>query len=562
MPQAFVLAPAGGVEFVDEWLRLGIEAHVSGNLPLAQSRYMQALRLNPRHARATLNLAIVFAQSSLLQEALLAIERAELFDSQDFLVQTNKALLCLELDDIGRALEAADNAVELEPNDLNSLLALAVVNTTAGHADRSVPLYNQILDLDPKHPVAGANSCFVQTLTSATPKDLLAQRQRWYAAHAHPRSGDCFRNSRDAARPLRVGYVGGDFKQHSAAFIFGRVVLHHTPAVQPYLYSTLPVNPDQDGKTKAFQQCGTWRDIQQLSDEAAANLIREDQIDILVDLAGHTNGGRLALFTRKPAPIQVTAWGFAHGSGLPEMDYFLADPIAIPEEERKDYAEEIVDLPCIVTMEPPEDYNLKGVSPPPFRRNDYFTFGCYSRYEKLSNECLWTFGEILKQVPDSKLLLKDHAFRRPYSIKRVQSLMPDIAPERLLFCLASSHPEHMLAYTQCDLMLDPAPHGGGIVCLEGLWMGVPMITKYGTQPSGRSAASVLTQMGLAERHVAYSWEEYVELAQALEADRKYLADQRQTLRDTLLESPVIKGYPEAVEKAFREMWVKWCQKNS
>jgi predicted O-linked N-acetylglucosamine transferase (SPINDLY family) len=244
------------------------------------------------------------------------------------------------------------------------------------------------------------------------------------------------------------------------------------------------------------------------------------------------------------------------------MDYFLADPIAIPEEERKDYAEEIVDLPCIVTMEPPEDYNLKGVSPPPFRRNDYFTFGCYARYEKLSDECLWTFGEILKQVPDSKLLFKDHAFRRPYSIKRVQSLMPDIAPERLLFCLASSHPEHMLAYTQCDLMLDPAPHGGGIVCLEGLWMGVPMITKYGTQPAGRSAASVLFQMGLSKRHVAYTWEEYVELACELEADRKYLADQRQTLRDTLLESPVIKGYPEAVEKAFREMWVKWCQKNS
>lgn len=244
------------------------------------------------------------------------------------------------------------------------------------------------------------------------------------------------------------------------------------------------------------------------------------------------------------------------------MDYFLADPIAIPAEERKDYAEEIVDLPCIVTMEPPEEYNLKGVSPPPCKRNDYFTFGCYSRYEKLSDECLRTFGEILKQVPDSKLLFKDHAFRRPYSIKRVQSLMPDIAPERLLFCLASSHPEHMLAYQQCDLMLDPWPHGGGIVCLEGLWMGVPMITKYGTQPAGRSAASVLFQMGLSKRHFAYTWEEYVDLARELEADRKYLAEQRQTLRDRLLESPVIKGYPEAVEKAYREMWVKWCQKNS
>jgi predicted O-linked N-acetylglucosamine transferase (SPINDLY family) len=560
--QPYVLAPASGVEPVDEWLRLGIEAHVTGNLPLAQQRYMQALRLQPRHAHATLNLAIVFAQSSMPIEALLAIERAEMYAPEDAIIQTNKALLCLETEKIGEALEAAEKAVQKAPKDINALLALAVVSTTAGHAERSVPLYNRILDLDPKHPVAGSNSCFVQTLTNATPKDLLAQRQRWYAAHAHPRSGDSFRNSRDPARPLRVGYVGGDFKQHSAAFIFGRVVLHHTPAVQPYLYSTLPVNPDQDGKTKAFQQCGTWRDIQQLSDEAAANLIREDQIDILVDLAGHTNGGRLALFTIKPAPIQVTAWGFAHGTSLPEMDYFLADPIAIPEEERKDYAEKIWNLPCIVTFEPMEEYKLKGTSPAPCKRNDYFTFGCYARYEKLSDECLKAFAAILRRVPDSRLIFKDHSFRRPHSIKRVLSFMEGIEEERLQFSLATTHPDHMLSYQQCDLMLDPAPHGGGIVCLEGLYMGVPMITRYGTQPSGRTASSVLFQMGLSGRHVAKDWGEYVDKAVSLSEHHRYLAEERQTLRDRLLESTVVKDYHLAVEQAYREMWQQWCQKNS
>lgn len=555
--QPFVLAPAQGGEQADEWLRLGVEAHVSGNLPVAQQRYQQCLRLDPRHVFATLNLAIVYAQSSLLGEALLGFERAELFDPQSHLVQLNKALLCLEMERIDEALKSAEKAYELCPTDNNARMALAVVSTTAGYAERSVPLYNLILDQDPKHPVAGANACFVQTLTNAGPKELLTQRQRWYAAHRQTGEQQP-RPERALDRPLRVGYVGGDFKQHSAAFIFGRVLLHHTPAVQPYLYSTLPVNPEADGKTKAFQACGQWRDIQGLSDEAAASLIQQDQIDILVDLAGHTNGGRLALFTRKPAPIQVTAWGFAHGTSIPEIDFFFADPVAIPQEEREFYTEQIWDLPCIVTLEPPDDYHLKGVSKPPCRQNGYLTFGCYARHEKLSDEFLKACGEILRQVPDSKLQFKDHAMRRPSTIRRITSLMPDIAPERLLFSLATAHPDHMLAYQQCDLMLDPFWHGGGAGALEAVYMGTPLLTRYGTQPAGRSASSVLTVMGRKD-WVAYDTESYVAKAVEL-AGGKEIGLARQTLRQEFLDSPVVKGYPEAVEAAYREMWRKYVQK--
>ena len=560
--QPYVLVPATGSEQADEWQRLGLEAHVAGNLPQAQGRYMQALRLNPRHIPSTVNLAVVYAQSSLTNEGLLALERAILFSPEHHLARVNHTLICLELDRIDEALTSAQKAVELSPEDPSAILTLAIVSTTAGHPERSVPLYNQILDKDPKHPAAGANSCFVQTLASFTPKDLLAQRRRWRDAHKSESHYTAHKNDRSLDRPLKVGYVGGDFKQHSAAFIFGRVLLHHSTAVQPYFYSSLTVDPAADGRTKQFQAKGQWRDIEKLSDDEAAKLIVEDQIDILVDLAGHTNGGRLSLFTKTPAPIQITAWGFAHGTGLPEIDYFFADPIAVPTEERGDFAEQIIDLPCIVTLEPPEEYQLKGTSQAPCRRNDYITFGCYARYEKLSDECLRAFAEILRQVPSSRLQFKDNAFRRPYSIKRILELMSDIAPERLLFSLATSHPDHMLAYQQADLMLDPWPHGGGIVCLEGLYQGVPLVTLYGTQPSGRSASSVLFQMGLSGRHVANSPEEYIEKAVALAQDERYLSEQRKTLRQQLLDSPVVKGYPEAVEKAYREAWIKWCRQNN
>ncbi len=559
--QPYVIVPAQGSDCADEWVRLGVEAQVVGQLPTAQQRYQQALRLDPRHAIAAQNLAIVFGQSSLLNEALLTIERAAMYASGHSTIYVNWSLMALEADRIDEALSAARRAVEMSPEDVPALVTLATVLTTAGLPSEAVPLYNRVLAIDPKHPAAGPNSCFIMTLTEATPKELLAQRQKWYAMNKYTGKIEPHKNDRNTERPLRVGYVGGDFKSHSAAFIFRRVVLHHTAAVEMYLYSTLPVDPAADSNTKRFKDVAgeRWRDISTMGDDDAEKLVRQDRIDILVDLAAHTNGGRLSLFLRKPAPVQVTAWGFAHGTGCPEIDYFLADLLAVPIEERVHYAEEVVDLPCIVTMEPLTEYNLKGTSAAPCKKNDYVTFGCYARYEKLSDAFLRVVGEILRQVPESKIELKDHSFRRPHSIRRVMGLMPDIAPERLLFSLATSHNDHLLSYHQADLCLDPWPHGGGVVALEQLYMGVPLLTLYGTQPSGRSAASILAAMDRTD-WIAKTPEEYVSKAVAMVNDLPALAKARKTLRQELLDSPVVKGYIEAVEAVYRDLWKRWVSK--
>lgn len=563
MPQPYIIVPSQGSDQADEWVRLGVESQMTNQLPLAQQRYQQALRLDPRHAVATQNLAIVFAQSNLLNEALLTIERASMFDSKHGIIFTNWAFMALEADHIDEALAAAQKAVEVAPEEISSLLALAIISATAGKPKDAVLLYNKILDKDPKHPAAGPNSCFVQTLTDTTAAELLKQRNRWYIANRFEGKIAPHLNIKDPNKILKVGYVGGDFKSHSAAFIFSRILYHHTPAIEMYLYSSLQVQPGLDPKTKKFQEIAgnRWRDISALDDMQADELIRRDGIDILVDLAGHTNGGRLHIFTRKPAPIQVTAWGFAHGTGCPEIDYFFADPIAVPTAERKDFAEKIYDLPCIVTMEPPVEYNLKETSKPPIRRNGYFTFGVYARYEKMSDECILTYAEILRRIPDSKLEFKDNAYRRPYSIRRIMQLMPDIAPDRLLFSIATSHPDHMLAYQQADICLDEWPHGGGVVSLEQLYMGVPLLTLYGTQPSGRSASSVLAAMNRQD-WIAKDPAEFIEKAVAMTDDPKMLATARTTLRNELLSSPVVSGYVEAVEQAYRTMWTTWINQGT
>jgi protein O-GlcNAc transferase len=559
--QQYMLVPQQGSEPADEWVKLGIEAQMNNRLPDADRHYRQALRIDPRHLIATHNHAILFASQGNLNEGLLTMERAMIFDEDYAAVYMNYALMCIEAGRIDAAIEAAERSVILGDKDKGPLgkvhprIVLAMVYGSAGRSEEGVKIYNEALDEDPKQVQAGINSCFAQTLTFATPKDLLQQRKRYADAIKFTGTFKRPKMNTNWPRPLRVGYVGGDFKQHSAAMIFSNVLFNHNrEKVTPYYYSSLPVNPDADPYTKKFMDLAEdrWRDIQSKSDDEAADMIREDKIDILVDLAAHTSGGRLPLFIRRPAPIQVTAWGFAHGTGLPEIDYFFADPVSVPAEDRQYFAEKIYDLPSLVTYSPPE-YKFKESTTLPYALNGFITFGSSARYEKISEDCLQVFSEILRQVPDAVLRLKDSAYGRPYSIRRVLSLMQEIDPKRIHFLIGTSHEEHMQAYRNSDLQLDPFPHGGGVVALEQLYMGLPIITLYGTQPAGRNTSSVLTAMGRGE-WIAKSKEEYIEKAVALANDFKTLREARKTLRNELMDSPVVKDYAGAVEAAYQDIW--------
>lgn len=556
--QPYLIVPPQGSDQADEWMRLGVEAQAAGKLPDAQRYYNQALRIDPQHSLATQNLAVVFAQSNFLNEGLATIERASMMDGVHGVIQMNWALMALEAGHIDTALAAARRGVEIKPC-VETRLALAMTLATAGMPDKALPIYDEILAENPKHPAAGPNSCFVQTLTGVGPKELRKQRDRWYAQNRYEGPKAPHANDKTPGRALRVGYVSGDFKCHSAAMIFGRVVLNHGKDVEVFMYSSLPVDAAVDVRTKAFKDKAgaNWRDIEKRTDEQVDAMIRADKIDILVDLAAHTNGGRLPLFTRKPAPVQVTAWGFAHGTGCPEIDYFLADPVAVPEAERAHYAEKVVDLPCIVTYDPPVDYDLKGTSALPYHKNGHITFACHSRYEKLSDDFLATVAQIMRNLPEAKLEFGGHEFKRPYSIKRVMAAMKGVAKERLLFSNSMTHQEHLQYYQQADILLDPYPHSGGVVGLEQLYMGVPVITMYGTQAAGRTTSAVLTAMGR-DGWIARTSDQYVDIAVAMAEDIPLLAKVRKTLRAELLESPVVVGYVDAVEKAYREIWTRYC----
>ena len=587
-----VLQPVG-LSPADEWVRLGFEAHAAGNLQRAESQYVRALGAEPNHAIATNNLGLLHVQAKLIHEAMQDMERATMFDPTHPVILANQAFVLLVGDQPQQGLLAAKMALFLSDKDLQgrhpvgeleragyilSRQALAAAYASTGYADKAAPLHAEVLALNAINYGSGIASCFIPSLRDIGPEQALPPRAAWRAAHGWKGSILPHLNDRDTERPLRIGYVSGDFKTHSASMIFTQVLLNHSPACVPYFYATVQGDPDRDatclrlmasagaivedeendGPPIKLESGHRWRDVSKLSFDDLDKLIRDDEIDVLVDLSGHTNAHRLSNFTRKPAPVQVTAWGFAVGTGLPEIDAFFADPITVPSDERQWYAEDVVYLPCIVTYRPPHEYGFPGTSPLPARINERVTFGCFGRFEKMGDAYLSTVKEVLERVPNSRAYFKGNEFRRPDNIRRVRDAL-GVDPERLLFGMATPHMEHLKAYQMCDLFLDTFPHGMGQTILECLYMGVPAVTLHGKQPPGRLASSVFECIGRQE-WITRTRADYVEKAVAMAADLDGLAACRKTLRKELLDSPVVTGYVEAVELAYRWLWRKWCAK--
>jgi protein O-GlcNAc transferase len=553
---AYRLLPRIGSSMAEEWLDIGLNHHTANRFAEAEQAYLKGLRVEPNCGPIIANLGIMAAQQGNVLMAIQRLERSLLFDDKNATTWHNLALALLDAERAPEARIAVEKSLALVES-ADAYCAQGMILTSCGFAAEAAEAYDKALAKTPDHGLASYNALFVRTLKNTTPADNYTARKRWHEAHVWKGVKKPHANEKSPDRPLRVGYVGGDFKMHSASFIFGAVILHHNRTIiEPYCYMTLPSNPEADATTKNFMEKTIWRDISAKTDDEAENLIREDKIDILVDLSGHTGGNRLPLFTRKVAPVQCHAWGFAHGTGCPEIDWFLADPYSIPEEEREYFAEGIWDVPSIVGYAPPE-YGQSGVSQAPCSRDGVFTFGVFGRFEKMSPQSLEAWHKIMLRSPGSRIMFKDSMMQRPYVITRIREVMHDIDPKRILFMQSTSHPDHMLAYQGVDLVLDTFPHTGGVTALEILYMGVPVVTLYNGQVGGRTTSVALRAIGR-QNWIAKSIDDYVNKAVKLAEGRNELAKARLTLREELLESPLCAGYVGAVEEAYRKMWLKYC----
>jgi protein O-GlcNAc transferase len=578
----------------DELLDRAEEHHRAGRLHEAIELYHETLKLDPLDADAYFLLALAMFQAGRVTESVEQARQAIELDPTvpEFRCDLGKFLFALN--DIEGSIAASRKALELRPEFPEALFNLGNALCKKELFEDGIDAYQRAIALRGEDPDALNNqgmallnlgrideaiACFDRILTRNA-NDAAAHSNRIYALHFHPswdaaairrelvkwndqharplkRTITPHENDRSANRPLRVGFVSADFREHVVGWnILPFLREYDHSRFQVFCYSNVR-NPD--GLTREIQSHAyVWRDIVAVSDERAAQIIRDDRIDILVDLSVHTGGNRLLVFARKPAPIQVTYLGYPGSTGLEAIDYRLSDPFLDSDDEIDHHTERTIRLPHTYWC-----YRLGGttpdVVPPPAASTGFITFGCLNQFQKVSAPAMDLWQRIMNDVPGSRLVL--HAPAGSCRDRMLGSFGDaGVAPDRIKFVERLPWAGYIDAYQRIDIALDPFPYGGGITTCDALWMGVPVITLCGTTAVGRSATSILGNLEL-HRLIAHLPNEYVSIAGALARDVSRLTQLRSSLREQMRASTLMdsRQFARDIESAFVSMWNDWIR---
>jgi predicted O-linked N-acetylglucosamine transferase (SPINDLY family) len=373
---------------------------------------------------------------------------------------------------------------------------------------------------------------------------------------AQPRAGE-----RSADRRLRVGYVSPGFGAGATGlFLLPLLEAHDHQRHEIVCYSSVRTPDAITERCRA--QADVWRSVTNVSDERLADIIRQDRIDILVDLTMHSADNRLLVFARKPAPVQVTYLAYAGTTGLDSMDYRLTDPYldplaAMKASDQPIYSEESIRLPETYWCYRPL-IETPAVNALPALLTGHITFGCLNTFAKVTAPTLAAWTGLLRAMPEARLLLH---IRPGKGRDRVRDLFAQggISPERVTFAGWLPMAGYFQLYQHIDVALDPFPYGGGATTCDALWMGVPVVSLAGQTAVGRGGLSILSNLGLADL-VARDVEQYVRIACELAGDLPRLSGLRATLRERMQNSPLMDAprFARHVEAAYREMWRRWC----
>lgn len=369
-----------------------------------------------------------------------------------------------------------------------------------------------------------------------------------------------FTNQRTATlnRRLRIGCVTGDLHRQHPVNIFMLPVLQRFDheRFEIFVYHTGTMH---DEYTRRAEACAdVWLEAATLDDPALQQAIVNDEIDILIDLAGHTSSHRLGVFAMRAAPVQATFLGYPHSTGLSAMDWLIGDAVVSPVEHAHLFSEGIAQLPgSVFCWAPVDEYPM-----PPARPADAsVVFGSFNNAMKLSPKTIGLWANILHTVPDAKLLLKAPSLRDNAVQARFSNLFAEqgIAPERLILRGPSGLADMMQEYGDIDIALDPTPYNGGTTTLQALWMGVPTLTLAGGNFVSRMGASFMQSLGQPD-WVAKDEAEYVAQAVTLARNCHMLRNSRAVLRQQMANSPVcdIDNYVRHFEALLRRMWQVYC----
>lgn len=448
-------------------------------------------------------------------------------------------------------------ALELQPGNVRAIANLANLARDAGDHRESRRLYSALQARLPNHPVIRRNTLVsLEYDPDATDAERLEQAMDWGAWAVARAGGTQHRPSMlsPAGRPLRVGYVSSDFCQHTVGLFIKDVLAAHDPTrVAPFAYSAGHVN---DWVTQAIKNACTWRDVSQLDDAPLAARVREDGIDVLVDLSGHTAGSRLTAFAYRPAPFQISWLGYFATTGLPFMDAVMLDAWHAPPGMEAQFTEPILRLQrgrlCYVPVPFAPDVALS----PPSLKNGFITFGSFNNTAKLNGGVLDLWARILSAVPESRLLLKWRTFQDEPLCQGVRSEFEKrgVSPERVVLRGAAFHADMLREYADIDIALDPFPFTGGLTSCEALWMGVPVITWPQTRAVSRQTFAFVSAIGLQDL-AAENGTDYLRKAVALAGDTPRLASLRKGLRERMRTSMLcdVAAFTRSLEESLHDL---------
>lgn len=538
---------------------LGFSYAKLGRLELAREAYLQALQFDPKDALVANNLGYLYFQLGKVRQAIPLLDTATSLNQEFFEAWNNLAIALHREGEIERAEATLKRALAIQPEYGAAHTNLGKLYLEQGALSQAEYHFRQGVSYAPESPNSYSNLLLCMNYSrSVTLKELYGAHIDWSRTYAHKAPLQHRNGPGIGARRLRIGYVSADFITHSVSFFIEPILREHDRnEFEVYCYSN---NLCSDKTTMRLKALGhQWRDINCLTDKLAAELIQRDKIDILVDLAGHTAGNRLVLMSMKPAPLQVTYLGYPNTTGLSAIDYRITDTLADTALAQTFYTEKLYRMErCFLCYQPP-------INSPAVERDDGLDpatiyFSAFNNLAKVTDQMLRLWAEILRILPESKLMLPSSAVQGGCGGLWRQRLASHGIETRRVEWLgrAPTVSEHLTRYNLVDIALDTYPYNGTTTTMDALWMGVPVVSLSGEVHASRVGRSILSRLSLTQC-IAKSEAEYIAAACELASAGPRSTRLRQELRLQVCQSELLDagGMTIALENFYRTAWRDW-----
>jgi predicted O-linked N-acetylglucosamine transferase (SPINDLY family) len=548
-------------QFAYGWKGLGVVYHRRGQFGMALEAMTAAAERDPGDAETLSNQGFLLRTLGRTQEAEAPLRRSLELNPNDANAHKNLGMVLFDLGRMTEAEASSRAALALDPDNAAAWNTVGVALQGQNRVVEAIEAYRRVLAQEPDNHGVHSNMLFAMSQLEGMDAGALFLAHRRFGEWLEAR-GDAapaaHRNSRDPQRPLRIGFLSADLRNHAVASFIEPVFerLAGRPALALYVYHNHPVHDHVSQRLHAH--AAQWWVTTGMSDAALEARIREDAIDILIDLSGHTAYNRLPLLARKPAPIQATWIGYPGTTGLRAVDYYLTDRFVLPPGRfDAQFTERLVQLPMAAPFQPAHD--APDVGPLPALANGHVTFGSFNRISKIGRAVVAAWGRLLRALPDSKLLLAGLP-----DDGRADQLLGWLAEEGVDAARVRLHKrcglrEYLGLHNQIDILLDSFPYSGGTTIMHALWMGVPALSVAGETAAGRQTSCILEHLGL-QQFIADDPADIERKGLAVCADLGALADVRAGLRGRFTDPAA--DYPglvaDGIEDAFRLMWQRWC----